>query len=58
MSTEKVKKGKCTCPKAKEENVRDLPGAALNVADDCRVTKELIKERTATLDNNPHSQGL
>lgn len=58
MSTEKAKKGKCACPKTKEGSVNDLPGAAINVADDCKVTKELIKERTATLDNNPHSEGL
>lgn len=58
MSNEKVKKGECTCPKEKERSVNDLPGAALNVADKCKVTEELIKERTATLDNNPHSQGL
>lgn len=31
----------------------DFPGVTIDMADDEKVDKELVKERTTTLDNNP-----
>lgn len=35
--------------------LNDLPGAAIDKADDCKVSRGLEKERTATLNNNPRN---
>ncbi|MBD5209780.1 MAG: hypothetical protein HDS69_10685 [Bacteroidales bacterium] len=40
-----------------EEARRDLPGAAVNAADENADNSELVKERTATLNNNPRNEG-
>lgn len=31
----------------------DLPGAAVDIADDCQVNDSLVDERTKALNNNP-----
>lgn len=35
--------------------VDDYPGVAINNADDEKVDKDLVKERTKTLNNNPRN---
>lgn len=35
--------------------LNDLPGAAINKADDNKVNEKLEKERTCTLNNNPRN---
>lgn len=40
-----------------EKAERDLPGVAINVGDDEAESPELVKERTATLNNNPENEG-
>ncbi len=37
----------------KEKAVDTYPGVAVDAADKEKVDKELVKERTATLNNNP-----
>ena len=44
-----------TCGCTKKEALQDLPGAAINTADDDAVNPELVKERTSTLNNNPRN---
>lgn len=41
----------CSKQKARE----DLPGAAINAADNDNVNQELVEERTRTLNNNPRN---
>lgn len=36
---------------------QDFPGAAVNVADDNADNPNLVKERTAALNNNPRNNG-
>lgn len=46
---------------AESQAVRDsqtYPGVAVNEADDQRDNKDLIKERTHTLNNNPRNNDL
>lgn len=40
-----------------EKAIQDLPGAAIDAADDNADTSKLVKERTATLNNNPRNNG-
>lgn len=46
-------KKSCCCTKKQTEE--ELPGAAVNVADNDKVDAELVKERTSTLNNNPRN---
>ena len=50
-------KKKCCCKKkvAEIKPTDELPGVAINKADDNAVNKELVKERTSTLNNNPRN---
>lgn len=49
-------KRKCCTPKATDLKPQDIySGASIDTADDNRTTKELVKERTATLNNNPRN---
>lgn len=43
--------------KTKEEILaeQDYPGAAIDAADDDKVSNETVKERTKTLNNNPRN---
>lgn len=53
-------KRKCCC-KTKETEVKpqDLyAGAAVDTADANKTTKEMVKERTATLNNNPRNKDI
>lgn len=56
MATKEVKK--CNCEKSADKAVDKYPGAAVNIADNEKVNPDLVKERTKTLDMNPHSEGL
>ena len=38
-----------------KDALNNLPGMAINKADDNKVTEKLEKERTATLNNNPRN---
>lgn len=57
------KKKRCCCRKseparkeaAAAEDSAVYPGVAVNDADDGKVDKNLVKERTATLNNNPRN---
>lgn len=45
-------------PKSEIEKAEQTyPGVAINEADDDADTKELVKERTCTLNNNPRNEG-
>lgn len=47
--------------KKSEEEIRaeeTFPGAAIDAADDDKVTKKAVKERTKTLNNNPRNHDL
>lgn len=45
-------------PKSEIEKAEQTyPGVAINEADDDAYTKELVKERTCTLNNNPRNEG-
>lgn len=55
---EKKKTTCCNCKnEAAEAAVNEYPGAAIDVADDEKVTKAEVKERTSALNNNPRNQG-
>lgn len=56
MSTKETKKG--DCKKSAIESADKYPGAAINIADNGKVSPKLVKERTKALDMNPHSEGL
>lgn len=45
----------CGCGCTKQEAREDLPGAAVNAADNDKVNEDLVKERTSTLNNNPRN---
>lgn len=45
----------CGCSCKKQEAREDLPGAAVNAADNDKVNEDLVKERTSTLNNNPRN---
>ncbi len=49
--TNKLKKIKGNAPD-------EFPGAAINEADDNKVDKKLIKERTKTINNNPRNDDM
>lgn len=51
MATTEIKKQEI------KEALRDLPGAAVDAADDEKVTPQLVDERTATLNCNPRNDG-
>ena len=44
--------------KQAEEGLRDLPGAAINAADNNKVNDNLVNERTSTLNNNPRNSDM
>lgn len=46
---------KCTAGCTKKQALKDLPGAAVNNADNDKVNEELVEERTKTLNNNPRN---
>lgn len=48
--------GKAT--EAVKSSLRENPGAAIDAADDDKVSPNLIKERTSTLNNNPRNEDL
>lgn len=58
---EKNKKcgGKSVEPELTEEekSADTLPGVAIDIADDEKVSKKAIKERTEALNNNPENNG-
>ncbi len=41
--------------KETDKALRDLPGAAIDAADDDKVDDCMVKERTKTLNNNPRN---
>lgn len=43
--------------KSEIEAIDSLPGAAIDNADDEKVTKDEVAERTRTLNNNPRNEG-
>lgn len=45
---------KCCCKKAD----RTKPGVAIDIADNDKVTRNEVDERTRTLDDNPESEPL
>lgn len=47
------KKKSCGCSKNKARE--DFPGAAVNAADNDKINKGLVDERTCTLNNNPRN---
>lgn len=51
------KKKRCCCKKTAEKTTpsQSYPGVAINEGDDGKDTRELQKERTATLNNNPRN---
>jgi hypothetical protein len=51
------KKKRCCCRNKKQESKagEEYPGVAINQADDNKVSKNLVKERTETLNNNPRN---
>lgn len=61
MSNQPEKKQCCCCgtpaeeKKEQREALRDYPGAAIDAADDEKVTRALEKERTKTLGENPRA---
>lgn len=53
------KKRKCCCRSKGQTPAPDIyPGASVNQADNKKVDKKLVKERTATLNNNPRNNDL
>lgn len=40
----------------KTKSIDTMPGVEINVADNDKVNKELVKERTKTLNNNPRNK--
>lgn len=48
-------KKSCGCCCSKQEAREELPGAAVNAADNDKVNENFVKERTATLNNNPRN---
>lgn len=48
-------KKSCGCSCNRDKALNDLPGAAINEADRDKVSEELVKERTKTLNNNPRN---
>lgn len=38
-----------------DESADNYPGAAVNIADDCKVDSEMVKEDVKNLNNNPRS---
>ena len=50
-----MKNGKCGCGRSRQQARKDFPGAAINAADKDSVNKDLVKERTAALNNNPRN---
>lgn len=52
--SEKVKGGATKI----ENALRDLPGAAIDKADDNKTNPGLVKERTQTLNNNPRNNDM
>lgn len=51
------KKKRCCCRSKKQEVKADneYPGVAIDRADDEKVSKKLVKERTETINNNPRN---
>ncbi|MCM1349123.1 MAG: hypothetical protein NC338_06880 [Firmicutes bacterium] len=52
------KKKKCCATKkttVSADAIDEYPGVAVNKADDGKVDKKLVKERTCTLNNNPRT---
>lgn len=51
------KKKRCCCRSKKQEAKAsdEFPGVAIDMADDDKVSKKLVKERTETLNNNPRN---
>ena len=45
----------CGCGCSKKEAREELPGAAVNAADNDKVDEKLVEERTDTLNNNPRN---
>lgn len=45
----------CTKGCSRNQAREDLPGASINAADKDKVSPELVKERTGTLNNNPRN---
>ena len=50
----------CCCGGTKSDTTKDdaankYPGAAIEIADDEKVTKDEVKQRTETLGNNPNN---
>lgn len=45
----------CGCSCSRNEARQDLPGAAINAADNDKVNEDLVKERTKTINNNPRN---
>ncbi len=49
-------KKKCCCKvKAEEKDSKKLPGIAIDMGDDNKVDKKLVKQETDILNNNPQS---
>ncbi|MCM1483187.1 MAG: hypothetical protein NC043_02555 [Muribaculaceae bacterium] len=40
------------------DNALEYSGVAIDIADDDKVTPELVKERTCTINNNPRNSDL
>ncbi|MDE6311067.1 MAG: hypothetical protein K2L96_04535 [Muribaculaceae bacterium] len=50
-------KKKTTAAEKLTEDVKKYPGVAIDSADENDVDRELVKERTKTLNNNPRDEG-
>lgn len=55
---DKIKEAICSDADTEKQGLQDLPGAAINVADQNKVNTELVKERTSTLNNNPRNTDM
>lgn len=52
------KENKDAAKKAVDKSLRDNPGAAINKADDNKVSAKLVDERTCTLNSNPRNSDM
>lgn len=53
------KKRKCCCRSKTKATAPDIyPGAAVNQADNGKVDKKLVNERTATINDNPRNNDI
>lgn len=50
-------KNTCGCS-SKDKAAETLPGVAVNIADDNKVSPELVKQETEMTNNNPRSENI